>query len=164
MRALVNDEEYSDVTFVVEDQPVYAHRAILAQRCDHFAAMFRSGMRESVERMVPIQDISRQVFLLLLEYIYTDTVKVEVENAIELYIASDIYQLERLRDMCCTVVRRNLNAENAGPLVESADDNHCPILREVCMSYIVENFDIVSKTDGIKQVSHGLLLEILSQR
>jgi hypothetical protein len=121
-------------------------------------------MRESVERMVPIQDISRRVFLLLLEYIYTDTVKVEVENAIELYIASDIYQLERLRDMCCTVVRRNLNAENAGPLVESADDNHCPILREVCMSYIVENFDIVSKTDGIKQVSHGLLLEILSQR
>jgi RCC1 and BTB domain-containing protein len=71
MRALVNDEEFSDVTFLVEDQPVYAHRAILAQRCDHFAAMFRSGMRESVERMVPIQDISRQVFLLLLEYIYT---------------------------------------------------------------------------------------------
>jgi RCC1 and BTB domain-containing protein len=53
MRALVNDEEFSDVTFLVEDAPVYAHRAILAQRCDHFAAMFRSGMRESVERLVP---------------------------------------------------------------------------------------------------------------
>jgi RCC1 and BTB domain-containing protein len=37
MRALVNDEEFSDVTFLVEDQPVYGHRAILAQRCDHFA-------------------------------------------------------------------------------------------------------------------------------
>eukprot|EP00339_Tiarina_fusa_P026374 CAMPEP_0117080634 /NCGR_PEP_ID=MMETSP0472-20121206/56880_1 /TAXON_ID=693140 ORGANISM="Tiarina fusus, Strain LIS" /NCGR_SAMPLE_ID=MMETSP0472 /ASSEMBLY_ACC=CAM_ASM_000603 /LENGTH=577 /DNA_ID=CAMNT_0004808331 /DNA_START=392 /DNA_END=2125 /DNA_ORIENTATION=+ len=130
MRALVNDEEFSDVTFLVEDQPVYAHRAILAQRCDHFAAMFRSGMRESVERMVPIPDISRQVFILLLEYIYTDSVKIDVENAIELYIASDIYQLERLRDMCCTVVRRNLNAENAGPLLQSASENHCQILRE----------------------------------
>ena len=99
-----------------------------------------------------------------MEYIYTDSVKIDVENAIELYIASDIYQLERLRDMCCTVVRRNLNAENAGPLLESAAENHCQILREVCMTYIVENFDIVSKTDGIKQVSHSLLLEILSQR
>lgn len=164
MRALVNDEEFSDVTFLVEDQPVYAHRAILAQRCDHFAAMFRSGMRESVERMVPIPDISRQVFLLLLEYIYTDSVKIEVENAIELYIASDLYQLERLRDMCCTVVRRNLNAENAGPLLQNASESHCQILKEVCMAYMVENFDIVSKTDGIKQVSHTLLLEILSQR
>lgn len=164
MRAMVNDEEFADVTFLVEDQPVHAHRAILAQRCDHFAAMFRSGMRESVERMVPIPDISRPVFILLLEYIYTDSVKIDVENAIELYIASDIYRLERLRDMCCTVVRRNLNAENAGPLLQSAAENHCSILREVCMNYIVENFDIVSKTDGIKHVSHGLLLEVLSQR
>ena len=164
MRALVNDDEFSDVVFLVEDQPVHAHRAILAQRCDHFAAMFRSGMRESVELMVPIPDISRHVFMLLMEYIYTDTVKIEVENAIELYIASDLYNLERLRDMCCTVVRRNLNAENAGPLLQSAAENHCAILREVCMSYIVENFDVVSKTDGIKHVTHALLLEILAQR
>mmetsp|Transcript_11950 Transcript_11950/g.23713 ORF Transcript_11950/g.23713 Transcript_11950/m.23713 type:complete len:625 (-) Transcript_11950:467-2341(-) len=164
MRALVDDEEFSDVTFLVEDQPVYAHRAILAQRCDHFAAMFRSGMRESVEPTVPIVDISRDVFLLLLEYIYTDAVKIGLDCAIELYIAADIYRLNRLRDMCCTVVRRNLNAENVGPLVETADEKHCHALREVCMAYILENFDVVSKTKGIKQVSHGLLLEILSQR
>jgi RCC1 and BTB domain-containing protein len=164
MRAMVNDDEFSDITFLVEDTPVYAHRAILAQRCDHFAAMFRSGMRESVERFVPIPDISRKVFLILLEYIYTDAVKIDVEDAIELYIASDIYQLERLRDMCCTVVRRNLNAENSGPLLQNAEDNHCQILRDVCMDYVVENFDVVSKTEGIKQVSHSLLLEILGKR
>lgn len=41
IRALVNDDEFSDVTFLIENEPVYAHRAILAQRCDHFAAMFR---------------------------------------------------------------------------------------------------------------------------
>jgi RCC1 and BTB domain-containing protein len=164
MRALVNDEEFADVTFLVQDQPVYAHRAILAQRCEHFSAMFRSGMRESVERMVPIVDISRPVFLLLLEYIYTDSVKVTVENAVELYIAADIYRLERLRDMCTTVLKRNLNAENAGPLLQTASDNHCHILRDACMKFVVENFDAVSKTEGIKRVSHTLLLEILAQR
>ena len=44
IRAMVNDEEFSDVTFLLEDEPVYAHRAILAQRCDHFAAMFRRSV------------------------------------------------------------------------------------------------------------------------
>jgi len=164
MRALVNDEEFSDVTFVVEDQPIYAHRAILAQRCEHFAAMFRSGFRESTEKEVSIPNIARPVFLLLLEYIYTDSVKVELEHAIDLYIASDQYQLERLREMCCTVVRRNLNAENAAILLQSASESHCQVLKETCMNYIVDNFDIVSKTDGIKQLSHHLLLEILSMR
>jgi RCC1 and BTB domain-containing protein len=164
IRALVNDEEFSDVTFMIENEPVYAHRAILAQRCEHFAAMFRSGMRESLERVIPMPNISKPVFLLLLEYIYTDAVKIELEDAVELYIAADLYRLERLRDMCCTVVRRNLSAENSGPLLQSAADSHCQILKDVCMSYVVENFDVVSKTEGIKQVSHSLLLEILAQR
>ena len=164
MRGIVNEEEFSDVTFIVENQEVYAHRAILAQRCDHFAAMFRSGMRESVEKTISIPNISKRVFLMLLEYIYTDSVKIDVDSAIDLYIAADLYHLERLRDMCCTVVRRNLSAENSGPLLQSASEAHCHALREVCMAFVVENFDIVSKTEGIKQVSHSLLLEILAQR
>jgi RCC1 and BTB domain-containing protein len=127
--------------------------------------MFRSGMRESMDRaVIPIPEISYPVFQLLMEYIYTDSVKIELEHAIELYIAADLYQLERLREMCCTVVRRNLNAENSGPLLQNATEAHCHILKEVCMTYVVDNFDVVSKTEGIKQVSHSLLLEILAQR
>ena len=41
IRSLVNDDEFSDVAFLIENEPVYAHRAILAHRCEHFAAMFR---------------------------------------------------------------------------------------------------------------------------
>jgi RCC1 and BTB domain-containing protein len=137
MRGLVNDEEFADVTFIIEGEGVHAHRAILAQRCEHFAAMFRSGMRESVERTITIPNVSKQVFLLLLEYLYTDSVKIDVEYAIDLYITSDLYRLERLRDMCCTVVRRNLSAENAGPLLQLASEAHCQVLKDVCMNYIL---------------------------
>jgi RCC1 and BTB domain-containing protein len=164
MRGLINDDEFSDVTFIVESLPIHAHRAVLAQRSEHFAAMFRSGMRESTERTIPLPNISRRAFLLLLEYVYTDTVKIEVEHAIELYIAADLFNLDRLREMCCTVVRRNLNAENSGPLLQAASEAHCHVLRGMCMTFVVENFDTVSKTDGIAHVSHGLLLEILSRR
>jgi RCC1 and BTB domain-containing protein len=167
IRSLVNDEEFSDVTFFVggnHNEPVHAHRAILAQRCEPFAAMFRSGMRESVEKTITIPTIPRRAFLLLLEYIYTDSVKVELENAIDLYNAADLYHLERLREMCLNVVRRNLSLYNSGPLLQQAADLHCHPLRDICMKYVVDNFDAFSKTDGIRQVSHDLLLEILSKR
>ena len=121
-------------------------------------------MRESVERKVPIPNMSKEIFLLLLEYIYTDSVKVELEHAVDLFIAADLYQMERLRSVCRTVVKRHLNTENAAPLLQAASENHCQVLKEVCMSYIVDNFDVVSKTEGIKDVSHPLLLEILSLR
>lgn len=121
-------------------------------------------MRESNERSISIPNISKKVFLLLLEYLYIDTVKIDIEHAIELYSAADLYHMERLRDMCCTVVRRNLSAENSGLLLQTAAATHCHVLKEICMNYVVENFDTVSKTEGIKHVSHTLLLEILAQR
>merc|ERR1712127_1109032 len=130
---MVDNEEYSDVTFIVENQPVYAHRTILAGRCEHFAAMFRSGMRESVEREIPIPNISKVVFLLLMEYLYTDSVKVDLENSVELYMISDLYQLERLRDICSSVVKRNLTFENAPMVLQSSADAHCQTLKEISM-------------------------------
>lgn len=165
MKEMVNDEEYSDVAFIVEGRPVYALRAILAKRCEHFAAMFRSGMRECEEgAKIPIPNMSHVVFLLILEYLYTDSVKVELEHAVELYIASDLYQLATLRDMCCVVVRRSVGSENAAYLLQTAHEAHCQVMKDIAMEYIVANFDVISKSEGIKTVSHGLLLEILSLR
>lgn len=164
MRDMVDEDEYSDVTFIVEGQPVHAHRAVLAGRCETFAAMFRSGMRESLEKEIRLPNIPRSVFLLLIEYIYTDSVKIELEHAVDLYIASDLYQLDRLRDMCCSVVRRNINSDNATILLQNSADAHCQVLKDICMEYIVTNFDIISKSEGIKTVSHAILLEILKLR
>eukprot|EP00970_Alexandrium_tamarense_P018597 scaffold13354_cov181-Alexandrium_tamarense.AAC.10 len=165
LKEMVNDDEYSDVTFIVEGQPVYALRGVLAKRCEHFAAMFRSGMRESEEGVeIPIPNISQAVFLLILEYLYTDSVKVELEHAVELYIAADLYQIASLRDMCIVTVRRSIGVENAAFVLQTAHEAHCQIMKDVAMEYIIANFDIVSKSEGIKAVSHGLLLEILSLR
>ena len=73
MRNLVNAEEFSDVTFIVQDKPIYAHRAVLATRCDHFRAMFKSGMKESRSGEIVIPNTAHHTFLYLLEYLYTDT-------------------------------------------------------------------------------------------
>lgn len=164
MRDMVDEEEYSDVTFIVESKQVHAHRIILAKRCEHFAAMFRSGMRESLEREINIPNVSHAVFLLLMEYIYTDSVVIDLQYAIELYITADLYQLDRLKDMCVVIVQRNLNGDNAALLLQNAHNTHCHILKDICMEYIVANFDVISKSEGIKAVSHALLLEILAVR
>jgi len=164
MRDMVDEDEYSDVTFLVEGQKVNAHRAILAGRCEHFAAMFRSGMRESVEREIAIPNITKTVFVLLMEYLYTDSVRVDLEHAVELFMIADLYQLDRLRDICSAVVKRNLTVANAPMLLQSSADVHCQVLKDICMEFVVTNFDSISKKDEIKAVSHTLLLEILSNR
>ncbi len=43
LRSIVNNSVLGDVTFLVEDMPVYATRSHLAARSDHFRALFYGG-------------------------------------------------------------------------------------------------------------------------
>jgi len=164
MKEMVDNDEFADVVFIVNNERVYAHRTILASRCEHFAAMFRSGMRESFEQEIKIPNVSKPVFLLLMEYLYTDAVTIGIEHAVELYILSDLYQLERLRNICITVIKRNLSIDNAPTILQTATDEDCHVLKDVCMEYVITNFEMISKSDNIRAISHSLLLEILSNR
>merc|ERR1719316_1667414 len=91
LRQLCNNPTFSDVTFLVENQPVYATRAHLAARSEHFRALFYGGMRESSghEEEIVLPDIAHPVFCQLLEYIYTDQVDdLSSDMAVHLLIAA----------------------------------------------------------------------------
>jgi len=75
---MINSDRFSDVCFKVEGRDVFAHRAFLAARCDHFRAMFESGMKESHESEVAIPHIRHVIFVALIEYIYTDMIEASV--------------------------------------------------------------------------------------
>jgi hypothetical protein len=164
MRHLIDDEEFADVRFIVEGRAISAHRAILACRSEHFKAMFTSGMRESRESEITLSHIRVPVFMALLEYIYVDSVNVAADMAIELFAAADLYTLDRLKGLCEIIVQKNVNVDNAATLLLTADELHCYRLREVCMGFIVRNFDTVTKSDGFQSLSKDLILETLQNR
>jgi RCC1 and BTB domain-containing protein len=164
MRDMVDNDEFSDVIFKVDNDFVYAHKSILASRCEHFAALLRSGMRETVEGEITIPNVTKPVFLLLMEYIYTDSVMIDMEYAVDLYVLADMYGLERLSNICVTVVKRNLSTFNATGILQHATDEDCIVLKDLAMEFVISNFERISKTDGIRLVSHEVLLDILSNR
>ena len=47
MSTMFNNPEFSDVKFMVEDRPFYAHKAILSILSEKYQVMFRVGMKES---------------------------------------------------------------------------------------------------------------------
>ena len=73
LSAALFNEMYSDVTFVVEEKPIAAHRAILACRSIYFHTMFLGGFTESQKGHVtiPVEEVSYDVFKLVLEFVYT---------------------------------------------------------------------------------------------
>ncbi len=121
----VNSKTMSDVTFLVEGQPFYAHRIALVAVSDTFRAMFEGNYKEREADHIPIPNIRFEVFSAMMQCIYTGmccwwchdvyddgvgrsfqphttliiTGKTEVttDNAQELLAAADQYMLEKLK-------------------------------------------------------------------
>ena len=116
VRALLNNEQHSDVVFMVENQPIHAKAGILVARSEYFQAMFECNMRESIERMVKVPNSSRRLFFIMLEYLHTDVYSLdgilEVEDLMDLYEMAHMYQLEGLMSLCMLILEKHLNGVN----------------------------------------------------
>lgn len=62
----------TDVTFIVEEREIPAHRAVLAASSSYFRALLYGGLAESTQTVIKL-NIPFEAFQYLLEYIYHGT-------------------------------------------------------------------------------------------
>lgn len=148
---LVNDPEMSDVCFLVEGKPVYTHRAILACRSEYFRVLLYNGhMRESVEtsgfsdgtpaKPIELGDVSHAVFLKVLEYLYTDSIReVNLEQGMHLLVASEQFMLDRLKSLCEDIIRRDINVTNVINILVTSHRHRAIGLKEIALDFILTN-------------------------
>lgn len=143
LRHFFNDEEFSDVTFIVQGQKVYGHKMVLSIVSDCFRAMFTSGFRESESMEIEIPDCSYEAFLSVMEYIYTGTTpKVDPRNAgsreaclsrlIDILELSDRFFLDNLKQICETLLQTMVNTETNEYLLQIAQKTNAMQLQAVC--------------------------------
>lgn len=95
---LLADKKYCDVTFILEDGTTFqAHKNILCCRSEHFKAMLEGGLRESGQNMVRVPGVKEAVFKAIMQFIYTDTVTITDDIAVDLFITSDKFLLPKLK-------------------------------------------------------------------
>ncbi|XP_066548002.1 BTB/POZ domain-containing protein 19 isoform X3 [Amia ocellicauda] len=120
LRRLVNNPEFSsDVKFVVgkERQEVFAHRCILACRCEVFHGMFsrqpQTGRHtDLLESPVVLSEVQPEVFLAVIEFLYTNCVTLNNYIALEVLTSAVEYGLDDLRKLCVEFITDTLKVEN----------------------------------------------------
>jgi RCC1 and BTB domain-containing protein len=122
-QASFNNKEHSDIVFKVENHSLYSNIGVLTQKGDYFAAMFRSNLRESIERVVNVPNCSKTAFLHVLEYLYLDGFTVSMDDVVELLVLADMYQIEGLKYSCMGALEREgLSEEDASQILLEAED------------------------------------------
>jgi len=165
-RALVNNEMLSDVTFIAEGMPIYAHKLFL-MRCPYFQALIMGEMKESSMQTIRIEQISHPTLLKVLEYLYTDQLRIHLDCAMELFEAADLFCIPRLKTMCEKRMLQAINVENAAAIFHTADMHSAMTLREKAKKFILSHFESVSKTSCFEEIGRSnidLVFELLKNR
>ncbi|XP_072498087.1 BTB/POZ domain-containing protein 9 isoform X5 [Notamacropus eugenii] len=163
--ALLNGEEYGDVTFIVEKTRFPAHRVILAARCHYFRALLYGGMRESQpEAEIPLQDTTAEAFTMLLKYIYTGraTLTDEKEEVLLDFLSlAHKYGFPELEDSTSEYLCTILNIQNVCMTFDVASLYLLPKLTCMCCMFMDRNAQEVLSSEGFLSLSKAALLNIV---
>jgi len=155
------NQETSDVTFLIGNQRYYAHRSVVGKRSDHFAALFSSGMKDAnVKEITIIPSCEPANFKEMLNFLYTDEVNLTSDNVIEILELATFYQVSRLTALCEFFLKGSVDPDNVCEILGAADHHDALQLKNYCENYVIDNFPTVRVTEGFKQLSRELLIEI----
>ncbi|KAL5015190.1 hypothetical protein ScPMuIL_009460 [Solemya velum] len=152
MNNLRKMDKLCDVTLQVDGISFPAHRIVLAACSDYFSAMFINEMSERDQSVIELHEISASVMEVLLDFVYTETVNVSVENVQELLPAACLLQLTGVKQACCTFLEKQLDSSNCLGIKIFAERHSCGALCQASESYSLKNFEEIVKQEEFKSL------------
>ncbi|KAG5846831.1 BTB/POZ domain-containing protein 9-like [Anguilla rostrata] len=163
--ALVPGEDYSDVTFIVEEKRFPAHRVILAARCHYFRALLYGGMKESQPQVeVCLEETRAEAFSMLLHYLYTGRASLSSareEVLLDFLGLAHRYGLQPLEDSTCEFLRTVLHTHNVCLVFDVASLYSLSTLSAACCAYMDRHAPEVLASDGFLTLSKTALLTVV---
>ena len=137
-----------DITLVAKEGNEFkAHRNILSAASPFFSKLFQSDMRENEEGVIRFEEISESILAAILKFIYTGSIKVNRENAMNLIMAADYLLLESLKVIAGRFLEKKMSTDNCISTFHFAEKYRCEELVLRSTKFIQDNFTSVAKSD-----------------
>nr|XP_040252336.2 BTB/POZ and MATH domain-containing protein 1-like [Aegilops tauschii subsp. strangulata] len=155
--SVLDRNDGTDVSFIVEVETFRAHRVVLAARSPVFRAELFGSMAEATLTSITLHDITPKIFKVMLRFLYTDELPAEIElgdSSSEMFqnlvIAADCYALDRLKIICAKKLWDNVSIDTVSTTLACAETYNCPQLKNNCIDFLLleENFKEAALTKG----------------
>ncbi|XP_057322334.1 uncharacterized protein LOC130665769 isoform X2 [Microplitis mediator] len=115
---------FSDITLIVDNQELPAHKVILSTHSPYFHEILTSGTKEAKESRIPLEDFSLDVVTEMLEFFYTGKTRASdnIDVALKMIEVAEMYKISRLKEICETTLINNMNIYNVLDISNVADD------------------------------------------
>lgn len=150
-----------DGTLVVNGQNFPIHRVVLCASSPYFEVLLTGGMAESFADKVEIHGIEKEVFSLILDFIYTGAIDVNESNVQQLLPAAKMLQLDDIERTCCDFLLHELDPSNCVGFFLFAESHSCIELETSALEYLHRNFVSSSKHEEFLSLDKQYLLKLI---
>ncbi|KAM8805868.1 BTBDJ protein, partial [Eudromia elegans] len=159
LRSLLDNPQFSDVTFVVgrERREVFAHRCVLACRCQAFQGLLSAA----APGPLVLGHVQPEVFLAVIEFLYTNCVTLNSHIALEVLTAAVEYGLQELCKLCVEFLKETLGVEQVCEALQAAVTYGQVDLQQHCLAFIEGSTAAVLRTRGFQELSDTVLARVL---
>lgn len=150
-----------DVTLIVGDLEVHAHRNVLAARSAFFRDLLASSTTtvdgDIADRCSHhhLPDIDASSLQAIVGYLYTDTVRIDDANAGDLLAAAAQLRLPALRNACADHVAAHMTADTCLRVRRLAELHECAALRDQADAFIALHCAEMLRSTDFGRVMHG---------
>ncbi|XP_032974495.1 ankyrin repeat and BTB/POZ domain-containing protein 3 isoform X2 [Rhinolophus ferrumequinum] len=150
----LNNKEMSDVTFLVEGRPFYAHKVLLFTASPRFKALLSSKPTND-STCIEIGYVKYPIFQLVMQYLYyggPESLLIKNNEIMELLSAAKFFQLEALQRHCEIICAKGISTDNCVDIYNHAKFLGVTELSAYCEGYFLKNMMVLIENEAFKQL------------
>ncbi|KAM9366758.1 ankyrin repeat and BTB/POZ domain-containing protein 2-like [Symphorus nematophorus] len=156
----LNNQEMSDVTFMVDGRPFFAHRVLLMSASERFRQM----LCDSPDDIIHISHMTYSSFQMMMKSLYcggTDGLTVSHSEAMKLLPVASFFQLRALQRSCEMKLAQTLSLDSAVEIYLTAKHHGAAELCRFCEGFFLQNMDRLLDREDFHRLLLGAVGEEL---
>ncbi|XP_035507682.1 ankyrin repeat and BTB/POZ domain-containing protein 2-like [Morone saxatilis] len=157
----LNNQEMSDVTFVVDGRPFFAHRVLLMSASERL----RRILCDSPDGVIHISHMTYSTFQMMMKSLYcggTEGLIVSHSDALKLLPVATFFQLRGLQRCCETKLSQSLTVDSVVNIYQAAKLHGGAELCRFCEGFFLQNMDrLLDREDFHRLLLGGVGQELL---
>jgi len=141
----------TDVVLSVGKNKIYCHKLVLGMTSTFFERMFLSDMKESRSPEIELKGVDIDTIKSVISFMYKDKID-DHKITVEVLAAADMYQVRRLKDICCTRLAKTINCANVSKIWNSAYLHDAKDLAHAALIYMLKKWKRLTKQDDIREL------------
>uniref|UniRef100_A0A8C6UUX9 Kelch-like family member 38b n=1 Tax=Neogobius melanostomus TaxID=47308 RepID=A0A8C6UUX9_9GOBI len=144
---------FTDVWLCSDNTEIPCHRNVLVCSSPYFRAMFCNNFMEKQQSKVVLKNIKPSILSIIIDYVYTGTASIHMDNVLPLMQAAAMLQYGRLFEGCSSFLQMQLSPDNCLSMIRLSEIMNCRSLHVKAKEMAMNSFSDVSASEELCELS-----------